>query len=216
MARKEKKYHYIYKTTNLKTGRFYVGMHSTNNLKDGYLGSGTRLRRSIRKNGKENFKLEIIEFLPDRKALKEREKELVNEDLLKDPMCMNLQPGGGGGFINETHKLKCQSAGAKAGRITLKKLHENADYKKMWGDKRKEAWNSMSPEVKKLVLENRYDWTGKKHSEETKRKIGGANKLNHSGHLNSQYGTMWITNGTENKKIKKEDKIPDDWYKGRK
>lgn len=33
---------------------------------------------------------------------------------------------------------------------------------------------------------------------------------------NSQYGTMWITNGRENKKIKKDvDNIPDGWYKGR-
>lgn len=32
---------------------------------------------------------------------------------------------------------------------------------------------------------------------------------------NSQYGTMWITNGTKNKKIKKDDVIPEGWYKGR-
>ena len=33
---------------------------------------------------------------------------------------------------------------------------------------------------------------------------------------NSQSGTMWITDGTNNKKIKKTDKIPCGWYKGRK
>ena len=76
MARKEKKYNYIYKTTNLKNGKFYVGMHSTDNLNDGYLGSGDRLRRSIRRNGKNNFKLEILEFLSDRASLSLREKEL--------------------------------------------------------------------------------------------------------------------------------------------
>lgn len=40
---------------------------------------------------------------------------------------------------------------------------------------------------------------------------------NHSkGSKNSQYGTIWITNGKENKKIKKDiDIIPEGWYNGR-
>ena len=42
MARKEKQYHFIYKTTNIITERYYYGMHSTDNLEDGYLGSGKR------------------------------------------------------------------------------------------------------------------------------------------------------------------------------
>ena len=49
MARKEKKYHFIYKTTNLLSGKYYIGMHSTDNLDDGYLGSGYRLRLAIKK-----------------------------------------------------------------------------------------------------------------------------------------------------------------------
>ena len=41
-------------------------------------------------------------------------------------------------------------------------------------------------------------------------------KNNHQqGERNSQYGTMWITNGTNNKKLKKSEPIPDGWYKGR-
>ena len=36
------------------------------------------------------------------------------------------------------------------------------------------------------------------------------------GSTNSQYGTMWITNGEKNKKIQKDvDLIPKGWYKGR-
>ena len=52
--RKVKNIHYIYKTTCNITGRWYVGMHSTSNENDGYMGSGKRLRYSIRKYGKEN------------------------------------------------------------------------------------------------------------------------------------------------------------------
>ena len=97
MARKQHKFHYIYKTTCTVTGRYYVGMHSTSNLEDDYVGSGKRLWLSIRKHGRENHQKEILEFLLDRRSLKERERELVNESLIQDPMCMNLATGGDDG-----------------------------------------------------------------------------------------------------------------------
>jgi len=37
----------------------------------------------------------------------------------------------------------------------------------------------------------------------------------HMGEKNSQYGTMWITNGEFNRKIKKDDIIPLGWAMGR-
>lgn len=98
MPRRSKTYHYIYRTTCLVTGKFYVGMHSTDVLDDGYLGSGKVLRYSINKHGKENHRREILEQLPSREALKLREKEIVNEALLADPLCMNLKYGGEGGW----------------------------------------------------------------------------------------------------------------------
>ena len=36
------------------------------------------------------------------------------------------------------------------------------------------------------------------------------------GHRNSQYGTMWVTNEVESKKIRKGDSIPSGWRPGRK
>jgi hypothetical protein len=61
-------------------------------------------------------------------------------------------------------------------------------------------------------------WTGKHHIEKTKQKIGLANVENHIGSKNSQFGTMWITNGIINKKIKvKEFQLfeKEGWRKGR-
>jgi hypothetical protein len=105
----DKIYHIIYKTICLVTGNFYIGMHSTNNLEDGYMGSGKRLANSINKYGKDNHKTEILEVFNNREELSKREKELVNEELIKNPKCMNIVHGGEGGYnikAVESNRLK--------------------------------------------------------------------------------------------------------------
>lgn len=211
--RKERKYHYIYKTTCKVTGKFYVGMHSTDNLEDGYIGSGKRLGYSIRKHGIENHEREILEFLPDRSSLKNREKEIVNEQFLQDPLCMNLQIGGGGGFINEEHRLKCLAAMSKAGNEKIKELWNDQAWSDVQREKRKAIWDNPSNREKMI---RGLDWTGRIHSEETKQKIRKTKTGQCTGDTNSQYGTCWITNGSENKKIKKTDDLPEGWSYGRK
>ena len=99
------KYYFIYKTTCIITNKFYIGMHCTNNIEDDYLGSGKYLWNSIVKYGKENHKREILEYLLDRKTLIEREKSIVNENLLSDNLCMNLKLGGEGGATHKNVKI---------------------------------------------------------------------------------------------------------------
>jgi hypothetical protein len=60
------------------------------------------------------------------------------------------------------------------------------------------------------------DWNGKKHKESSKKLIGEKSLINQKGKNNSQYGTCWITNDVENKKIFKGDNIPNGWRLGRK
>lgn len=210
MPRKVKvKYHYLYKTTNLINGNYYVGIHSTYEMKDGYLGSGTRLWNSIYKYGKENFIKEELEFFESREELVQREKEIVNEQLLQDSLCMNLKPGGDGGFCSEEHKKKWIKVGSDAGNKKQKELWESD---KDWIEKQKEIrknyWND--PEYRKKALVG-FSFKDKKHSNETKNKIGKTNSLKQKGENNSQFGTMWINNGKEVKKIRKEEFIK---YKG--
>lgn len=105
----DKKYHLLYKITNVIDNTFYIGIHSTNNLDDGYFGSGIRIKRSVNKYGKENHRFEIIEKLPSRQTLLLREFEIVDEELLRNPLCLNLCKGGYGQnkgmtFNNETKK----------------------------------------------------------------------------------------------------------------
>lgn len=204
-AKKVKKYHFLYKTVNLCNRKFYIGVHTTSNMKDGYLGSGSRLRRSIRKYGKENFRLEILEFFISRDALITRERELVNEALLQDPLCMNLKPGGAGGFCNSEHAYKFHAAGGKKVRQLLSQRH----HEKLKSDPVYRDW------YLSRCKGNNY-WKGKNHSSETIMKIKKSKKETGVGNSNSQYGTCWITNGVESKKIKKGDLIPSGWILGRK
>lgn len=89
-----KKFHYIYKITRFD-GKYYIGMHSTDDLDDNYFGSGQRLWKSIKYHGKDKHTKDILEFLDSRENLVRRENELVNSDILKDPLCLNLRVGGG-------------------------------------------------------------------------------------------------------------------------
>lgn len=189
---KAKKYHFIYKTTNLLNSRYYIGMHSTNNLKDGYVGSGKQLRSAIRKYGVENFKVEILEYLTDTSSLILREKEIVNKDILKDPNCMNLMIGGKGGFISDEQQLRRSIAGTLRHKYLLETSEE---YKITY-------LRSFKAGIDRLYQSGHYH---KKHTAATKSKIKLSMKGKGVGNTNSQFGTCWITNGLQNKKIKKED-----------
>ncbi len=105
MQRADKRqYHYIYKIVR-DDGKYYIGMHSTDDLHDDYFGSGRLISRSIKKYGKRRHSKQILEFLPTREALRFREKELVTEELLDDKLCMNLALGGMGRTSEEAKAI---------------------------------------------------------------------------------------------------------------
>lgn len=205
---KDKKYHFTYNTTNIINKRYYLGMHSTNNLNDNYVGSGKRLWHEIRKYGKENFKLKILNYYNSREELINAEKVLITENDLNNNNCLNLKLGGRGGFNLEDIK-KGNIAGNKAFKEKLKDPVYKAEFIKKC--KCIETLRKVREEGK--IVKNTF--LGKKHSEETKQKMSEIKKGEGKGKSNSQYNTMWITNGKENKKIKITEKIPLYWNKGR-
>lgn len=87
-------YHYIYKTINKINGKYYIGIHSTDNVDDGYLGSGTVLKRAIKKYGKENFSHIILEFFNSRQELSKAEMDMVDNVVVMDPNSYNSVLGG--------------------------------------------------------------------------------------------------------------------------
>lgn len=97
--KEEKIYNYFYIVNNLKNGHFYLGVHSTDKLADGYMGSGLALKKAIKSYGKENFELTPLKFFKTRKELMAYEREVVNDRFLEyyKGICYNLKKGGEGG-----------------------------------------------------------------------------------------------------------------------
>jgi hypothetical protein len=92
-------YYTVYKTINILNNYEYIGMHKTDNLNDGYIGSGIYLNRAIDKHKIENFKKEIIFIFDNESDMRNKEKELVNEQYILRQDTYNIALGGKGGLI---------------------------------------------------------------------------------------------------------------------
>lgn len=99
--------YFIYKTTNLINNKTYVGIHQTENIDDGYIGSGLHFLRAVKKYGKDNFKREILEYCSSYDELLEKERILVNEEWVRDISNYNLKTGGQNtGILSSESKKK--------------------------------------------------------------------------------------------------------------
>lgn len=220
----------VYKTTNLINGNIYIGAHQTNNLDDSYMGSGKVITLAIKKYGIENFSKEYLHIFDNPDDMYEMEATLVTPDFIARYDTYNLIEGGFGGFghLNDgspEHINRCSKAGiigtdngshikALAQLEWLKK--HNISWRNKWLNKLSEVW-------RRKYEEDGYinSFQNKKHSVESKRKIGEANSKHQKGPGNSQYGTMWIHSPVEkiNKKINKDDFLTWEsmgWIAGRK
>lgn len=170
---KTHKYHYTYKTTCKETNHYYLGMHSTNNLDDGYLGSGKLISRSINKHGAERYSIEILEYFPNRESLAASEKKIITQEVLDDELCLNLKLGGEGGWAHVNQWPDTRSRKLSPERCKqLSELHK--------GSKR-------SIETKLKMSLNHKGMIGCQHSDEAKQKIRDGN-LKMCGENNGFFG----------------------------
>ena len=153
------KYYYTYRvdcTAAGWKGYYSLGQHKTNNLDDGYKGSGTKLQEYY-KQYPEDYTFTILEFYSNKTELNIAEQKLIGDLWKTDPYCLNMICGGAGGFSywkgkkfsEETkHKMSESRKGRKLSEEIKRKISESHK------GKSHEAWNK-----------------GKKTSEETKQKI---------------------------------------------
>ena len=213
-------YYTVYKITNTLNGKIYIGVHKTDNLNDGYMGSGKLIKAAIEKYGVENFKREYLHVYDNAEDMFKMESELVNEEFVARDDTYNLKAGGAGGFdfingrglnVYEGHSDQFKKNFSLGKSAFIDKLENDLEFRRLYAEKQSQL-------LMKRILEYGPLFAGKVHSESTKKKIGEKNAISQKGDRNSQFGKMWITNPDlkESKRINKDDHIPDGWVKGRK
>lgn len=111
-------YGFIYKTTNTLTNKIYIGQHIPND-RNNYLGSGTLLRRAVKKYGKESFKVDILEWCNSQDELDSRERYYIDLYKSRDTTIgYNITRGGQKAFFtgckhSEESKMKMSDSARK-------------------------------------------------------------------------------------------------------
>jgi hypothetical protein len=168
------------------------------------MGSGKVIKRAIEKHGIDNFTKDVLEFFDSDEDMYAREKEVVTEEFLSRSDVYNLRRGGTGGF-DYINKHGLGTAPKSTNSVYKHKLSE-------WGRRGALVKNNKYRDFRNIGNKS---FLGRSHSDESKRLIGSSNSKLQSGTKNSQYGSMWITDGVQNKKIPKDTALPLGFRKGR-
>jgi len=210
-------YYTVYKTTNIINGKIYVGCHKTENLEDKYVGSGLLLSRSIDKYGLTAFEKEYLAIFNNKEEMFEMEAKVVNAEFVSCTGTYNLKEGGNGGweYVNDN-----DLSGRRSGWGDINKNGLNGGQFVISSLKRKGLYDEWISKLSKAAKGNK-SFLGKKHTEETKRKIGEKNSAHQKGSGNSHYGTCWIYSLEEKRSIRipkeeLEEWLSKGWIKGRK
>lgn len=186
-------FYYTYKITNLINGKIYVGVHKTENLEDGYMGSGKALKSAKSKYGLINFRKVILMMHDSEEEMFEIEALIVDSAFIKRRDVYNSKLGGLGGWDHIVENMTPE----KRQQITNKRIEtfklNNAKRGFCYGH----SWSDEGIETLKESFA----------------------KINHQqGEKNSQFGKMWIHSLEErkSKRINNNEPIPTGWMKGRK
>jgi hypothetical protein len=210
------KVYYVYQYVDPMTSLpFYIGKGKGNrmyvHLKETFEKTENRKKYAYIK-GLRNKNLEpLIEKVCDN--LTELEAYDLETTLIKKYGRIDIDPGGiltniceenkPPRLTGKNHPNFGKSVISSHTEETKRKISESKKGKTSWHKGRKKSQEFCEKLSKAKV--------GTSLKDSTKQKLSELNK----GENNPNYGTFWITNGIENKKVKSLDNIPDNWYKGR-
>ena len=88
--------HYVYKITNLKNNKIYIGVRThPNPEQDIYMSSSSIIVKLIEIEGIENFKKEVLHIYSTRQEAEYKEKEYLTEEFCNDPNTYNINSNSG-------------------------------------------------------------------------------------------------------------------------
>lgn len=215
-------YYTVYKVTNKRNGKFYIGTHKTKNLDDNYMGSGKYLRAAIKKDGVENFEKEILFVFDNPADMYDKEAEIVNEDFLVEQNTYNLRVGGFGGFDYINTNLDLSELRKSNGRKVSPEVRSRNGKKSAQRNHKK--WRE-DPTTRPFTFtkERNAEYSQRALTEEalSKRRETYKRIRHQQGEKNSQFGTCWIYNEMQqvSMKIKKGEVgryLDEGWLPGRK
>lgn len=156
----------IYKTTNLVNGKEYIGKDKNNSPY--YLGSGTYLKKAIKKYGRKNFKKEILEVCSTHEELKQREEYWLNY----------YDAGNNPKFYNMHNYSYGRSSHSEEEKQKLRELNSGKNHPQYGKPKSEETKRKLSI-AHRSNHENgkKYGMYGKNHSFESIEKIKEKRKL---------------------------------------
>jgi group I intron endonuclease len=185
---KEKKFNFVYLTTNLINNKQYVGDHSTNDLNSrktiNYFGSGIYLKNALNEYKKENFKKQILEFFPTKQKAFDAQENYIIEYNTLSPNGYNISPKGGhnvkGCVSKETREKISKSLIGKPGVCGEKNYFFGKGY--LFEGEKNPFYN------KNHSIEQREKWSkermGKTFTEEHKKNMS----ISFSGEGNAMFG----------------------------
>jgi len=197
--------HIIYKTYCIPTQKYYVGQHKQETQEfDGYLGSGLKIKRAIKKYGKENFFRETLEVCSE-DVVDEREIFWIDK-LSATDIGYNIDVGGSGGNnIVWTEEKRKEHSLIRKGKFLGE---DNSNFGNKWTDKQKQLISRLNKgrkqsqeTIDKRVTKNK----GKKRSQkfvieniERMKKL----KENNPDIFSSGKDTVWMNNGKVTKRVR--------------